>query len=75
MDQLFEEMMVVLKDRRRRLFLRIPQSEYGLVAEAIREGTVYSQAYEENDVLIDVELPLIHAQQLTAYIAPAGEPQ
>jgi GTP-binding protein HflX len=75
MEQLFEEMMIVLKDRRRRLFLRIPQSEYGLVAEAIREGTVFSQAYEENDVLIDVELPLIHAQQLAAYIAPAEEQQ
>ena len=72
-DLLFEEMMTALKERRRRLTLRIPQSDYRLVAEAIREGTVFSQSYEENDVLIDVELPLVHAQQLAQYLSPTGD--
>ena len=73
LSALFEEMMAALTNRRRRLFLRIPQSEYRLVAEAVREGTVFSQNYDENDVLIDVELPIAHAQQLVSYIVPAGE--
>ena len=72
LDGLFEEMEAALKDRRRRLFLRIPQSEYGLVAKVLQDGTVHSQGYEENDVLIDVELPLAHAQQLAPYVAEAG---
>ena len=72
-SQLFDEMAAALADRRRRLFLRIPQSEYRLVAEALREGTVFSQDYDGNDVLIDVELPIAHAQQLEAYVTAAGE--
>jgi GTPase len=72
-DTLFEEMMAALENRRRRIVLRIPQSEYRLAAEAIREGTVYSQNYEDNDVLIDVDLSVELAQQLSRYISPAGD--
>lgn len=72
-SDLYETMMQALQDRRKRVPLRIPQSDYQLVAEAIREGTVFSQTYEDNDVLIDVELPLIHAQKLSPYIVPIGE--
>ena len=43
-------------------------SEYSIVASAIRDGTVFSQSYVENDVVVDVELPLSHAQQLAQYI-------
>ena len=67
-DLLFEEMIEVLKTRRKRVQVRIPQSEYSIVASAIRDGTVFSQSYVENDVVVDVELPLSHAQQLAQYI-------
>ena len=73
LDLLFEEMMNVLKNRRKRVVVRIPQSEYQIAAEVIREGTVFSQTYEENDILIDVELPITHAQQLSHYVTPKHE--
>lgn len=73
-DQLFDEMTEALKTRRRRVVLRIPQSEYGLVAGVIRDGTIIHKAYEENDVVVDVELPLIHAQQLVDYVCDASVP-
>ncbi len=67
-DALFEEMMEVLKTRRKRIVVRIPQSEYNIVAGIIRDGTIFSQSYVENDIVIDVELPLVHAQQLGGYV-------
>jgi GTP-binding protein HflX len=68
LDHLFEEMMEVLKTRRKRIVLKIPQSEYNVLVSAIREGTVFSKSYVENDIVVDVELPLAHAQQLAQYI-------
>jgi len=68
LDQLFEEMIYALKDRRQRLTLKIPQSEYSVVATAIREGEIFSQEYADNDVLIDVELPNMLACQLSKYV-------
>jgi GTP-binding protein HflX len=73
LDVLLEEMMNVIKDRRKRVTLKIPQSEYHVVAEAIREGTIFSQTYEENDIVVDVELPQIHAQQLAHYMPTTDE--
>jgi GTP-binding protein HflX len=67
-DLLFNEMVEVLKSRRKRVVLKIPQSEYSVFASAIREGTVFTQTYVENDIVVDVELPLTHAQQLAQYI-------
>jgi GTP-binding protein HflX len=37
--------------------LRIPQSQYALVSELMREGRVVSCDYEDNDIFIDVEIP------------------
>jgi GTP-binding protein HflX len=77
LDLLFDEMMEVLKMRRRRILVKIPQSEYGVLASALHEGTVFAKSYVDNDIVVDVELPLSHAQQLAPYIteeAPSGEP-
>lgn len=46
-----------LKKRRSRVVLRIPQSDYALVSLLTREGTVIEQEYEENDVIMIVDLP------------------
>ena len=67
LNELFLSMMEVLKNRRQRIVLRLPQSEYHLVASALKEGTVFTQEYVENDVVIDIELPLLLAQQLHRY--------
>jgi 50S ribosomal subunit-associated GTPase HflX len=61
-------MMRVIQEWRKRVKVRIPQSEYSLVATAIREGTVHSKEYEGNDVVIDVELPIMYAEKLSSYI-------
>jgi GTPase len=46
--------------------LRIPQSHYGLVSELMREGRVIACEYEENDILMQVEIPA----QLKAKVTP-----
>jgi len=65
--ELFAAMMEVLRDRRQRLQLKIPQKKYSLVAKAVREGEIFSKEYVDNDVLVDVELPTAFAQQLLQY--------
>lgn len=67
LEDLLSEMMRVVQDWRKRIQVRIPQSEYGLVATVIREGTVHSQEYDGNDVVIDVELPIMYAEKLAPY--------
>jgi GTP-binding protein HflX len=70
LNELFLAMMEVLKNQRQRIVLRLPQSEYHLIASALKEGTVFTQEYIENDVVIDVELPFLFAQQLHQYAEP-----
>ncbi len=56
-DALLHEMKLMLQDRRERLTLCVPQAEYHVVADALRQGKVHSQEYEDNNVLIDVDIP------------------
>ncbi len=46
-----------LKKMRRRVTLKVPQSDYALVSLFTREGTVIEQEYEDNDVILVVDLP------------------
>ena len=48
--------------------LRIPQSEYSAVSEAMRDGNVINQDYEENDVILKVDLSHALAGKLKKYI-------
>jgi GTPase len=56
-EALEEEIIKQLEDRRKRVQLRIPQSDYHVLAHAIREGKLFHQEYEDNEVLVDIELP------------------
>ena len=56
--QLLEEMKNAIESLRKKVKLSIPQSHYALVSELMREGKVISMEYEENDVLMEVEIPL-----------------
>ena len=56
-DRLTELMIHEIAQLRIRVKLRIPQSHYALVSELIRKGKVISIDYEENDILLEVELP------------------
>jgi GTP-binding protein HflX len=47
--------------------LRIPQKDYVIVSEIMRLGHLISQDYEDNDVLLDVEIPIALANKLKPY--------
>jgi GTP-binding protein HflX len=56
-DDLMEMMMKEVSLLRKVVNCRIPQSHYALVSELMREGRVISCEYEENDILIKLEIP------------------
>lgn len=73
LDLLQERMITELSHQRRRLKLVIPQSEYGTVAELLRHGTVLHQDYSENDILLDIELPIALAGRMRPYSVKDNE--
>ncbi|MBI2743727.1 MAG: GTPase HflX [Chlamydiales bacterium] len=56
-DQLLEIMTQEISNLRKKLKLKIPQSHYALVSELMKEGRVISSEYEENDILLEIEIP------------------
>lgn len=66
-DDLQEQMIQELNKRRAIVQLRIPQSEYHKVSEVMRLGNILNQDYEENDVLLRVDLPQSLAGKLKKY--------
>lgn len=68
LDQLWELMVDELSKQRKIVTLRIPQSEYGIVSEVMRLGNIINQKYEENDVLLKVDLPAALEQKLKTYV-------
>ena len=56
MSELLEIMMKEVSLLRKIVTLRIPQSHYALVSELMREGRVILCEYEENDILMKVEI-------------------
>lgn len=67
-DQLQEMMIDELKKQRRCITIRIPQSDYGLVSEVMRIGNIIYQSYEENDVVMKVDVPAALAGKLKRYM-------
>ena len=57
MEELSQMMMESLDLLRHVCHLRIPQSHYDLVSELMREGRVIKCEYEENDVMLTVDIP------------------
>ena len=55
--QLLEKMIKAIQALRKKVHLIIPQTHYALVSELMREGKVINVEYEENDVVMDVEIP------------------
>ena len=56
-EQLLEQMTLAVSLLRKVVNTRIPQSHYVLVSELMQEGRVISCEYEENDILLKVEIP------------------
>ncbi len=66
-DRLLELMIKELSLLRKVMHLRIPQTQYALVSELMREGKVLSTDYVENDVLLEVEVPLALEQKVAHF--------
>lgn len=56
-NELIEMMTNELAALRKLVRLRIPQSNYALASELMREGNVLFSDYEGNDILLEVEIP------------------
>ncbi|MBX3720192.1 MAG: GTPase HflX [Parachlamydiales bacterium] len=56
-EELMDMMMKEISLLRKIIKARIPQSHYALVSELMREGKVVTCEYEENDILIEAEIP------------------
>jgi len=67
-DELIELMEEELKKRRRVVSLRIPQKDYAVVSEVMRHGNILDQDYEENDVIIRVDMPAQHIGRVKQYL-------
>lgn len=66
-DDLQEMMIQELSRQRIILEMRIPQSEYAVVSKIMRSGHILKQDYDENDVILKVDIPLALASKLSAY--------
>lgn len=66
-DDLQEVMIQELARQRTIIEMRIPQSQYAVVSEIMRSGHILKQDYDENDVVLKVDIPLALASKLSAY--------
>ena len=66
-DLLLESMISEISKLRKLVKLRIPQSHYALVSELMREGKVSSCEYEDNDVVLEVEIPRILEKKVALF--------
>lgn len=69
LDELFSAMEEELSKLRHPVVLRIPQSDYAAVSEIMRSGRIVKQEYEENDVVLHVELPNQLANKFEKYLS------
>lgn len=67
-NDLTDIMVEELNKRRKTVFMRVPQKEYGVVSDLIRLGNVISLEYEENDIHLKVDLPAALAGKYAKYI-------
>lgn len=64
-DDLMQKMVVLLKGKRKNFTLKVPQKEYATVSQLIRLGKILDTQYEDNDVILQVEVPheMVHLIQ------------
>lgn len=67
-DELCDRMIQEISLLRKTFHLKIPQSNYALVSLLMEKGQVFSCEYEENDVLLHVEIPQTLEGDVTSYI-------
>lgn len=69
-ENLQEAMIHELARQRRTMTLRIPQVDYAIVSEIMREGHILKQEYEDNDILLEASVPAILSDHLARYQVP-----
>lgn len=67
-DELAQMMMRELEARRKILKLKIPQSEYALVAILKREGSVLYEEYDENAIFLRAQVPIALLHHFNSYL-------
>ncbi len=67
-DRLMDLMIQEVAALRKIVHLRVPQSQYSLLSDVIREGRVISREYEENDILLEIEIPVDHERKVANFI-------
>ncbi|MBM3201597.1 MAG: GTPase HflX [Chlamydiae bacterium] len=67
-DDLYQEIENAIKELRKPLRLKIPQSQYALISELLRLGNVLSTEYEDNDVVMEIEVPTELEYKVKDYI-------
>ena len=68
LNELQQIMIEELSRRRKIVRFRIPQKDYAKVSELMRVGNIIHQDYEENDVILRVDLPTAAIGRLQQYI-------
>ncbi len=69
-NELQEVMIQELSRQRKVIDVRIPQSEYAIVSEIMRTGHIIKQDYEDNDVIMRIDVPVALANKLSSYCIP-----
>ncbi len=69
-QELQDLMIEAISSLRAHVHLRIPQSNFALASELMREGRVISSEYVENDIVLDIEIPA----RLQHKVLPFKEP-
>jgi GTPase len=67
-DQLQGLMINELEKQRKIIELRVPQSDYKVVHKILQTGRILNQEYEENDVILQVDIPNSLLHHLSQYI-------
>ena len=69
-EELQQLMMQEVSKIRQQVKLRVPQSDYSVVNELLKQGKILKQDYEENDMLLTVELPSTYIGRIKKYLIP-----
>jgi GTP-binding protein HflX len=70
MPALLERLSGMMRERTRRMKLRLPQSEFALMSLIHEQGKVISQDYDGNDILLDIIMPRRFESQLEPHLDP-----
>jgi GTP-binding protein HflX len=74
LDDLLRLIQDTLAHKRKRVWLRIPQRDAGVLNDLYEDGRVFERRYEGNTILVDAELDSAAAGRLEPYIDSSQAP-